>query len=266
MHYFQFNIGDYKSHTWMLKPLEDIAYRRCLDYIYLNEKPLDNDIEEIARDIDLSDHIEQIKYVLKKYFIETDEGYINKRAFIEIDAFHDKKEKAKSSAKKRWDKSKLHTQTERNANVMRTHSEGNAKQETRTIKQETKNKNQDIIKPQNEFADMCEKEFLKIWESELKVSIPNRNRRGPSLKQYKKARKHLTGNEIVAAWRFYKSGFEDDNAGGFCYEKNSNWEYLKDMFEESRKTKLTQFKSKEELQKDDDAALKKYRQKQEGEK
>ncbi|NDH69342.1 MAG: DUF1376 domain-containing protein, partial [Gammaproteobacteria bacterium] len=32
MHYYQFHIGDYKSHTHHLSLLEDLAYRRLLDF------------------------------------------------------------------------------------------------------------------------------------------------------------------------------------------------------------------------------------------
>jgi len=35
MHYYQFNIGDYASHTRHLSDLEDLAYRRLLDAYYL---------------------------------------------------------------------------------------------------------------------------------------------------------------------------------------------------------------------------------------
>jgi uncharacterized protein YdaU (DUF1376 family) len=56
MHYYQFNIGDYQSHTNHLDPLEDLAYRRMLDWCYLHEKPLPLDANEIARIIRLRDH------------------------------------------------------------------------------------------------------------------------------------------------------------------------------------------------------------------
>jgi len=39
MHYFNFNIGDYASHTRHLSLMEDLAYRRLIDAYYLAEKP-----------------------------------------------------------------------------------------------------------------------------------------------------------------------------------------------------------------------------------
>ncbi|MCP4984979.1 MAG: YdaU family protein, partial [Colwellia sp.] len=47
MHYYQFNIGDYTSHTSHLDPLEDIAYRRMLDWVYLHESPLPLSVKQI---------------------------------------------------------------------------------------------------------------------------------------------------------------------------------------------------------------------------
>ena len=49
MHFYSFNIGDYMSHTMHLSPMEDLAYRRCMDIYYLHEKPLPEDKKDVAR-------------------------------------------------------------------------------------------------------------------------------------------------------------------------------------------------------------------------
>jgi len=51
MHYYQFNIGDYKSHTEHLSEMEDLTYRRLLDWYYLHETPIPLEIKETARQI-----------------------------------------------------------------------------------------------------------------------------------------------------------------------------------------------------------------------
>ena len=56
MHFYSFNIGDYMSHTVHLSLMEDLAYRRCLDIYYLHEKPLPEDIGEVARLIRMPQH------------------------------------------------------------------------------------------------------------------------------------------------------------------------------------------------------------------
>lgn len=92
MHYYQFNIGDYASHTSRLTPLEDLAYRRMLDLYYLNEQPLNGCITDVAREIGLSEHVNEVEYVLGKFFTKTETGFSQKRIDLEI-------KKYKSSAK-----------------------------------------------------------------------------------------------------------------------------------------------------------------------
>ena len=119
MHYYQFNIKDYKSHTGHLDLLEDLAYRRLLDWCYLHERPLPLDETEIARQIGMRSHTECIATVLCEFFTWTDEGYISERVQREIDAVNRKSKKARDSAKARWNKGL-------DANALPTQSESNA--------------------------------------------------------------------------------------------------------------------------------------------
>jgi hypothetical protein len=64
MHYYQFNIKDYKSHTDHLDLYEDLAYRRMLDWCYLHERPLPADETEVARLICQRMHCNRIERVL----------------------------------------------------------------------------------------------------------------------------------------------------------------------------------------------------------
>jgi uncharacterized protein YdaU (DUF1376 family) len=120
MHYYQFNIGDYASHTAHLDPLEDVAYRRMLDYCYLNECGLPETVESIARVIRMRMHCECIATVLHEFFYMNDDGtWHHSRVDSEIIAYKGKSAKASESARKRWenaDANALPTQCERNAN------------------------------------------------------------------------------------------------------------------------------------------------------
>jgi uncharacterized protein YdaU (DUF1376 family) len=118
MHYYQFNIGDYQSHTLHLTEIEDIAYRRLLDWSYLHEKPLPNNIEDIARLIRMRTHCECIANVLREFFVSSDDGWFSPRVQREIAAVNEKSHKAKASADARW--------RGKNANALRTQSECNA--------------------------------------------------------------------------------------------------------------------------------------------
>jgi hypothetical protein len=84
--YYQFNIGDYLKHTAHLTPLEDIAYRRLLDTYYDTEKPIPNDIPLVSRRLRID--AETVEMVLKEFFLQTEEGYRNKRADTEIEVYH----------------------------------------------------------------------------------------------------------------------------------------------------------------------------------
>jgi uncharacterized protein YdaU (DUF1376 family) len=108
MHYFNFNIGDYASHTRHLSLLEDLAYRRLIDAYYLAEKPFFGSPADIAKDIGMMSEIEEVYYVLSKFFESTGSGWINKRCDEEIAKYHEKQEQAvragKASAKARLSK------------------------------------------------------------------------------------------------------------------------------------------------------------------
>ena len=105
MHYFQFNIGDYASHTSRLTPLEDLAYRRMLDLYYLNEQPLNGCVTDVARELGLSEHVSEVKYVLEKFFTESETGFSQKRIDLEIKKYKsnakNKSKAGKASAKAR---------------------------------------------------------------------------------------------------------------------------------------------------------------------
>jgi uncharacterized protein YdaU (DUF1376 family) len=100
MHYFNFHIGDYKSHTSHLSIIEDIAFRRLLDYYYLHEKPIKQ--RDIARQIGMREHEQDVLTVLNEFFLSTDEGFVNPRADKEIAKFKEFAEAGKRGAAKRW--------------------------------------------------------------------------------------------------------------------------------------------------------------------
>jgi uncharacterized protein YdaU (DUF1376 family) len=121
MYYYQFNVGDYASHTRHLTPIEDVTYRRLLDLAYTTEKPISADIHTISRLINLRDFHQEIQDVLNEFFELVEDGWINNRVLKEIEKTGGKSEKARMSAKMRWDKKRnadlIRTQCERNANA-----------------------------------------------------------------------------------------------------------------------------------------------------
>jgi len=119
MHYYQFNIADYRKDTQHLSLLEHAIYRSLLDTYYLEESPLCKDDAKLMRthSIRTSEEKEAFKNVISDFFTFEDDGYHHKKCDEELNKIYEKSEKARLSAKKRWEKK---------ANAMRTHSEGSA--------------------------------------------------------------------------------------------------------------------------------------------
>ena len=99
MHYYQFNIGDYASHTRHLTPLEDVAYRRLLDAYYLQERPLNAGLTTVARQINMREYEAEVKAVLEEFFELTDAGWVSYRADKEIAHYKAKVEQASRAGK-----------------------------------------------------------------------------------------------------------------------------------------------------------------------
>lgn len=137
MHYYKFNIGDYASHTQHLDPIEDIAYRRMLDWLYLNEMPLPEDIDDIARLIRMRTHSESIAIVLREFFHSHSDGYTHPRVERELSAYQEKSDKAKKSAEARWKNKAANNGGSADANALRTECEGNAKHKPLTTNHKT---------------------------------------------------------------------------------------------------------------------------------
>ena len=100
MHYYQFHIGDYKSHTHHLSLMEDLAYRRLLDFYFLHEKPIKH--RDVARQIGMREHEEDVMTVLNEFFISTEDGFVSPRADKEIKQYKEFAEAGKRGAAKRW--------------------------------------------------------------------------------------------------------------------------------------------------------------------
>jgi hypothetical protein len=99
MHYYQFNIGDYVSHTRHLSPIEDIAYRRLLDAYYLSERPLNSGLASVARQIGMREHEEEVGLVLQEFFVLGEDGWTSNRADKEIAHYKSKIEQASKAGK-----------------------------------------------------------------------------------------------------------------------------------------------------------------------
>jgi len=128
VNYYEHHLGDYAEATAHLSFVEDAAYSRCIRKYYTTEKPLPTEVSAVQRLVGARSKDEKaaVEAILKEFFTLDADGWHNRRCDEEIARYQDKQSKAKRSATARW--AAKPADTERNANAMRTHSEGNALQ------------------------------------------------------------------------------------------------------------------------------------------
>ena len=123
MYYYTFNIGDYQSHTGHLDPLEDIAYRRMIDWCYLHQKPLPDDTAKIGRLIRMPDNLAVIRDILNEFFTLTPEGWWQQRIEEEIARYEEKREQASRAGKASAERRLNGRSTERSTGVQPTNNQ-----------------------------------------------------------------------------------------------------------------------------------------------
>jgi uncharacterized protein YdaU (DUF1376 family) len=122
VNYYEHHLGDWAAATGHLTWDEDMAYTRLLRAYYHHEKPIaEGQQYRMAKAVTALQR-KAVDQVLAEFFELRDGSYHQKRADAEIARYQDKQRKARASAEARW------SHSERNANAMRTHSEGNALQ------------------------------------------------------------------------------------------------------------------------------------------
>jgi len=194
MHYYQLNIGDYKSHTNHLDLMEDLAYRRLLDLYYLHERPLNNGISVVARQIGMREYEVQVQTVLEEFFNLTENGWTNARADREIQHYQGKIEQASRAGK---------ASAERRHNKRSTDVQLNKNQEPITNKQ----LNKDICPPDGELGKIkklpdCEhKGVIELYHQFLptlrKVEVWNATRQGYLRQRWREVAEELAQEKPI---------------------------------------------------------------------
>jgi len=124
VNYYERHIGDYLKDTAHLSLLEHGVYTRLMDVYYTRETGIP--AADAARLIGARSKEERaaLDAVLAEFFRLHDGVLMQDRCDREIDRFKVKQLKAKASADARWNAQR--SQSDRTADAMRTHSEGNA--------------------------------------------------------------------------------------------------------------------------------------------
>lgn len=120
LHYYSFNVGDYRRDTMHLTLVEHGIYRQLLDSYYLNEGPISKSKDDLMRSLCVrnADEKEAFNRIVLEFFLEIDGTLIHRGCDKVIQQFHKKSDSARVSAKSRWEKN--------DANAMRTQCDGNA--------------------------------------------------------------------------------------------------------------------------------------------
>jgi uncharacterized protein YdaU (DUF1376 family) len=164
LHYYSFNVGDYRRDTMHLSLVEHGIYRQLLDSYYLNEGPITKSKDDLMRSLCVrnADEKEAFNRIVLEFFLEIDGTLIHRGCDKVIQQFHKKSDSARVSAKSRWEKN--------DANAMRTQCDGNATHNPIPI---THNP---IKTKQRSRALQCPQEVsLSVWEDFLAVRKAKRS-------------------------------------------------------------------------------------------
>jgi uncharacterized protein YdaU (DUF1376 family) len=100
MHYYKFNIADYRKDTGHLSTIEHGIYRQLIDWYYLDEQPIPEETQMVIRRLRLgSDEVMFLQNVLADFFVLSKTGYKHKRIEVEIKDYQEQVEKNKNNGK-----------------------------------------------------------------------------------------------------------------------------------------------------------------------
>ena len=105
MHYYQYNIANYRKRTGHLTLVEHGIYRSLMDTYYLDESPLEADDKKLMRlhKIRTLDEKESFHNVIEEFFYLEDGYYKHVDIEENLVKIYSKSDKARASAEIRWE-------------------------------------------------------------------------------------------------------------------------------------------------------------------
>jgi uncharacterized protein YdaU (DUF1376 family) len=194
MHYFEYNIKDYRADAFQLTLIQHGAYKQLIDQYYLNEKPLTLNIDDLCYELLIrgDDEKKAIVFVLEKFFDKTEIGYVHKRCDAVIKKYQAKSNQSRNAVNTRWAKEKG-----KDTDVIRESYDRNTNQETETNKHET-------VYTSEKFL-----EFWDVWpKSKRKQSKPECFKKWKARKLDQIADKIIEHVKVCKESSQWKDGYE----------------------------------------------------------
>lgn len=209
MHYYQFNVADYRKDTTYLTPLEHYIYRTLIDWYYLDEQPIPKETQLVLRRLGLgSDGLPLLQNVLSDFFYEAEEGHKHERIEEELAKYRHKAETARvNGIKGGRPKKPRKTQSVNLANPEETGSKANHKPITNNHNTTPKSK---LERPEDVEVQVWD-DFLN-HRKRLRADVTKTALNG-IIREAKKA--HLPLNDVLTeivsrGWRGFKAEWLDN--------------------------------------------------------
>ncbi len=100
MNHYPMHPGDYLRDTAHLSIIEDAVYRRILDWLYTNERPLPTDSAKVARLMRAIEHQDAVDAVLNEFLELTADGWVQRRAEREIAEYKARADSARENGRR----------------------------------------------------------------------------------------------------------------------------------------------------------------------
>jgi uncharacterized protein YdaU (DUF1376 family) len=197
MHYYKFNIADYRKDTSHLSTLEHGVYRQLIDWQYLDEKPIPLETQVVSRRLRLATQDEQkaLENILSEFFERSEDGYFQKRIRVEILDYQENAEKNRRNGKLGGRPSK--TQSVSSGLDLETQTKGNQEPIT--------NNHKPIVKATKGSRLSTDFELPDSWTEFCQSERPDLNPRKvfDSFKDYWVAKAGASGVKLdwTATWR-----------------------------------------------------------------
>ena len=165
MHYYSFNVSDYRKDTVHLSRLEHSIYRDLIDWYYLDETPIPLETQSVSRRLRLAsqEELDALFAVLSDFFTRTEDGYRHSRIDAEIAHYHSLKARNQANGSKGG----------RPKNPVGSQSQPTGKA---TNNQELRTNNQVKEKAQRTSAPTCPQDVSEqVWNDYLAVRKAKRS-------------------------------------------------------------------------------------------